>query len=105
LETIRKYALERLTGSGELEATRTAHAAYHLALAEEASSHLAGPQQVVWLERLKGEHDNLRAAMQWSLEPGAGSEGSQRSELALRLTSTLQPFWMIRGHLVRDRAF
>jgi predicted ATPase/DNA-binding CsgD family transcriptional regulator len=105
LETICKYALERLTASGELEATRTAHAAYYLSLAEEASLHLAGSQQVVWLERLEGEHDNLRAAMQWGLSPGAGSAGRQRIELALRLASTLQPFWMIRGHLSEGQSF
>ena len=34
LETIREYGLECLTDSGELEATRVAHAAYYLALAE-----------------------------------------------------------------------
>jgi predicted ATPase/DNA-binding CsgD family transcriptional regulator len=105
LETIRTYALERLTASGELEATRKAHAAYYLALAEEARSHLAGLQQVVWLERLEREHDNLRAAMQWGLSPGAGSEGSQRIELALQLASTLQPFWLIRGHLSEGQSF
>ena len=105
LETIREYALERLTASGQLEVTRKAHAASYLALAEEAESHLAGSQQVVWLERLEREHDNLRAAMQWSLEAGTGSEGSQRIELALQLGSTLQRFWMIRGHLSEGQSF
>jgi predicted ATPase/class 3 adenylate cyclase len=62
LETIREYGLECLAASGEMEATRQAHADYYLALAEEAK--LEGPQQAVWLER---EHENLRAAMQWLL--------------------------------------
>jgi predicted ATPase/class 3 adenylate cyclase len=61
LETIREYGLECLAASGEMEATRQAHADYYLALAEEAKAKLEGPQQAVWLER---EHENLRAAKQ-----------------------------------------
>ena len=37
LETIREYALERLIDSGEQSATRRAHAAYCLVLAEEGN--------------------------------------------------------------------
>ena len=71
LETIREYGLECLTASGEMEATRQAHAAYFLALTEEAEPTLFGAQQAVWLERLEREHDNLRAALWWSLgRPG-----------------------------------
>jgi len=62
LETVREYGLACLAASGELEATRQAHALYYLALAEEAETKLEGLQQTVWLER---EHDNLRAAKQW----------------------------------------
>ncbi len=36
LETIREYALERLAESGEEEAMRRQHAAFFLAMAEEA---------------------------------------------------------------------
>jgi predicted ATPase/class 3 adenylate cyclase len=42
LETIREYGLECLAASGEMEAAQQAHAAYYLALAEEAK--LEGPQ-------------------------------------------------------------
>lgn len=95
LETIREYGLERLGTSGEMEDTRRAHAAYYLALAEEAEPELAGPQQLVWLERLEQEHDNLRAALRWSLEQG---EDGQSRETALRLSSALRRFWQVRGH-------
>ena len=63
LETIREYGLECLAASGEMEATRQAHALYYLALAEEEAK-LEGPQQAAWLDR---EHENLRAAKQWLL--------------------------------------
>ena len=95
LETIREYGLEVLEASGERETTQHAHAAYYLALAEEAEPELAGLQQAVWLERLEREHDNLRAAMQWLLEQ-EGTE--QRREMALRLGGALLRFWEVRGH-------
>ena len=70
LETIREYGLEALKTSGEMEATRRAQAVYYLRLAEEAEPELTGPQQIMWLERLEREHENLRAALHWSLEQG-----------------------------------
>src|SRR6266581_2918392 len=75
LETIREYGLEMLVASGEMEASQQAHAHYYLALAEEAEPELGGPQQAEWLERLEREHDNQRAAMQWSLEQGEAGHG------------------------------
>jgi predicted ATPase len=45
LETIREYRLECLIDAGELEAARSAHAAYYLALAEEAEPHLQGSER------------------------------------------------------------
>src|SRR5438067_9139270 len=68
LETIREYGLERLAASGEMEATRQAHATYCLQLSEQAELELGGPQQTAWLEQLEREHDNLRAALQWTVE-------------------------------------
>ena len=70
LETIREYALEAIKASGELEATRRVHAAYYLALAEQAEAEFEGPRQVRCLERLEREDDNLRAALRRSLEQG-----------------------------------
>jgi predicted ATPase/class 3 adenylate cyclase len=102
LETIREYGLESLTASGEMEATRQAHAKYYLALAEKAEPELAGREQAVWFERLEGEHDNLRAALVWLLERG---EEVYRSEMALRLAGALRRFWEVRGHVSEGWTF
>ena len=51
LETIREFGLERLEASGE-SATRAAHAAYYLALAEQAEPHLIASGSAAWVERL-----------------------------------------------------
>jgi len=100
LETIREYGLEALASGGEAEATRAAHAAYYLALAEQAEPEFSGPQQITWFERLEREHDNLRAALSWFLEQ---SSDGQSSELALRLSGVLAWFWGIRGYVSEGR--
>ncbi len=96
LETIRAYALERLEGCSEAEVVHRQHAAFFMALTEQAEPELYGSQQAVWLERLEAEHDNLRAALQWALEHGA-------VETALRLSGGLCHFWWTRGHLSEGR--
>jgi predicted ATPase len=66
----RAFAHSRLTAGGEEHDARDRHAAFFLALAETAESHLAGPEQAEWLDRLETEHDNLRAALDWTMEHG-----------------------------------
>jgi DNA-binding CsgD family transcriptional regulator/tetratricopeptide (TPR) repeat protein len=92
LEPIRQYAKEKLEESREAGEIRSVHAAFFLTLAEEAEPELAGPQQRVWVERLEGEHDNLRESLSWSLEWG-------QAELALRLGAAVWRFWHVRGYL------
>jgi len=91
LETVREYAGERLEAGGEAEEMRRRHAVYFLALTEEAEPELRGARQVEWLARLEADHDNLRAALGWSL--GGGDR-----ELGLRLAGSLWFFWHTRGH-------
>jgi non-specific serine/threonine protein kinase len=96
LETIRQYAAEKLGESGEAERARDRHLAYYLELAEAADPKLRGPAQLVWLERLEREHDNLRAALAWSLAGGDAEAG-------LRLAGALWYFWLTRAHLTEGR--
>jgi hypothetical protein len=93
LETIREYALERLEAQGEAEEIGRRHAAYFLALAEEAEPRLAGTEQWAWLDRELG---NLRAALAWARTVGA-------LELGLRLAVALANFWEERGHVREGR--
>jgi predicted ATPase len=68
LETLREYALEQLSEQEELERLRDWHAWYYMQIAEVAELGLRGPQQLVWLARLKADRDNFRAALEWSLQ-------------------------------------
>jgi predicted ATPase len=91
LEVVREYALARLESSGEAEAAHRAHAAYFLALVEEVEPHLQGWQPAKWLDRLEEEHDNLRAALRWSLAYDVGT--------AARLAAAIRYFWIFKGYL------
>ncbi len=93
LETIREYGLELLGASGEMKAVRKAHAVYFMELSERAGLERAS-NSPEWLDRLEQEHDNLRAAMHWSLEDMEGCK-----EIALRLGGALRTFWYSRGYL------
>jgi predicted ATPase/DNA-binding CsgD family transcriptional regulator len=97
LETIRAYALERLTEGGEAAATRDRHAAYFLALAERIEPELHGPDQAVWVDRLEAENDNFRAAFAWTL--GAGDDPVTTVQLA----AALGWFWFVRSYLSETR--
>ena len=92
LEPIRQYALKKLEDSGEVATVKQRHASFFLALAERAEPELRGPQTTAWLDRLETEHDNLRAALYWSLEGGDPA-------LGLRLTAAMWMYWRTRGYL------
>lgn len=86
LETIREYAAERLRSSGEAEEMHRAHALYYLALAEAAQPEVSARTPKESTAILEGEHDNLRAALDWSIR-------SQDAYTATRLTLALWRFW------------
>jgi len=98
LETIRAFGQELLEASGEQQAVRRRHAAYVVALAEEAEPELRGPHQGVWLADLEREHDNCRAALIWAM-------AGQDATLALRLAGALGRFWYLRGHYSEGRSW
>lgn len=97
LETIREYALERLAASGEEAATRRAHAAYCLVLAEEGNPELDSVERAAWLARCDLEVDNFRSALDWLLS-------TNDLEWSLRVCTALFRFWEMREHLTEGRA-
>jgi predicted ATPase len=95
LETIREFALEQLGESGEEDDVRRRHAEYFRDLAEWARPRLLTASQRITVQQLGDEVDNLRQAIAWSLDYAPG--------VALAITSALEDFWLLRGHLAEAR--
>ena len=76
LETIREFALEQLRLEGEDEFARQRHYALYLQRFRTADAHLRGPEATVWFARLQPEHDNLRAALRWTLDRALYSDAA-----------------------------
>jgi predicted ATPase/transcriptional regulator with XRE-family HTH domain len=68
LETVREYALARLTAQEDYPLLRDWHAWYYLRKAEAGEIGLRGQEQRWWLAHLGESHDNFRAALEWSLQ-------------------------------------
>ena len=98
LETLREYAGERLTGDERTELSRR-HALYFLEMAEQAGPQLTSGEQGTWLECLTREHENLRVALQSTLD----AEDGAALENALRAASALERFFLVKNHLREGR--
>ena|GEM_PF-431965 len=92
LQMVREYALERLEANDDATMVQQRHAAWCLALAEQSEASARKTAYGQWLDRLEVEHDNVRAALEWSLAQPDG-------EFSLRLAATMRPFWQTRGYL------
>lgn len=97
LETIRAYGRDLVAETPEVELLRRRHASHFLSLTEEAEPKLYGPDQLEWLQRLNADHDNLRAAQEWS----AGAPGEE--EIGLKICAELWWYWYRRGHFSEGR--
>jgi predicted ATPase/class 3 adenylate cyclase/DNA-binding CsgD family transcriptional regulator len=93
LETVRQYALDRLSDSGERNWLRDRHRDAYLARAEHIGSRLQGAGQSGWLDVLDQEAANLALA----LDRAVDSDG----ELALRLCVALTFWWKYRGRFAQ----
>jgi predicted ATPase/DNA-binding CsgD family transcriptional regulator len=76
LETVREYGRERLADSGDLAALLRRHRDHYMDLSAQAQANWFGPEQVAWFTRLREDHANLRAALDYCLTtPGEAKAG------------------------------
>ncbi|MGA7670661.1 MAG: LuxR C-terminal-related transcriptional regulator, partial [Nitrolancea sp.] len=90
LEPIRQFARELLDQCQEAAAVAERHASYFCRVTAEAAPGLFGQEAIEWCDRLKREHDNLRAVLRWSAESGQVAAG-------LMLVGHLRNFWLKCG--------
>ncbi len=96
LETVREYAAERLDSDGEAEEVHRAHAMYYLELAEAAQPEVSARTLTGWLAVLDREHDNMRAALRWTIR-------HREVDIGTRLALALWRFWPERYHVSEGR--
>jgi predicted ATPase/DNA-binding SARP family transcriptional activator len=102
LETLRQYGRDRLRERGEEAEIKGRHARYYALLCARAEPQLVGPNQVEWLDRLNGEFDNLRSALDWC----RNEENSQDLlQSGLLLASSSPRLWDITGHVSEARGW
>ncbi|MEE6260722.1 ATP-binding protein [Plantactinospora sonchi] len=101
LGPIRRHAAARLAASGDEPAARHTLARYYLELAQRADNQLRGAAQERSLSRLRAEAANLRSALAWLSEAGAG--GPTHGDL--RLAAALVMFWRLEGHYREGHAW
>ncbi len=94
LDTIREYALERLSALPDAESLRDRHAAFFYELAEQSYAHRFDAE-AEWAERLELDHDDLRLALDRS--------SATDPEGALAVAGALGWFWLSHGHLAEGR--
>ncbi|HXT34600.1 MAG TPA: DUF6788 family protein [Chloroflexota bacterium] len=96
LETVRQYAEEHLNIDDNAAATRRRHAEWYGALADQAAQGMSGAEQARWLDTLRREQDNVRAALSWSME----HDPLRAAALAVACSR----FWRILGHISEGRS-
>ncbi|MGW4892745.1 ATP-binding protein [Kitasatospora sp. NPDC004240] len=97
LETLRHYGLARLREQGREPDTRRRHRDHYRDLAARAEADWFSPRQSVWLARLRHDHANIRAAVEFGLTSPAEAQG------ALELVAALWSHRFGHGGLEEER--
>lgn len=94
LETIRAYALERLSDSGEMGTLHEQHAGYFTDVINNQIGFIGlyTSKSLDWLNWIEREHDNIRASLTWHLGAPQGAEA------ATMMIAVLFWFWYRRGY-------
>ncbi|HUP07642.1 MAG TPA: tetratricopeptide repeat protein [Caldimonas sp.] len=97
LETIRDYAHEKLSQSGELASIAALHCQHYFAMTKTASRGLRSAEQAEWVYRVEAELDNIRAAMSLALASGVDPI------ISVKIAVAMQGFWILRGYSTEGR--
>jgi predicted ATPase/DNA-binding CsgD family transcriptional regulator len=96
LETIRQYGQTKLHEVAETAMVRRSHRNWYAHLAMQAESEMLESRQKSVFDRLEAECDNLRGAIEWSLE-------QREAEVAAQISARVSRFWIFRGRMSEGR--
>ena len=91
LQTLAQYGREQLAARPEAEAVRLRHAEYFADFGDRGNDATYGENQREWLTEARDSTDDVRAAIDWSIE-------HDKPELALRIAGGLGWYWWTAGH-------
>lgn len=92
-ESLAEFGRQQLLGEGQLERWQDRHLDWCADLAAGFRLQWVGDQQAALLRRARTEHDNIRAALEFSV--GDGDPG--RVATGLRIATDLDTFWVTTG--------
>jgi predicted ATPase/DNA-binding SARP family transcriptional activator len=90
LETVRAYGLERLAEAGETDLVMAAFLGYFVRLVTDIEPVLRTSDQLTGLAVIAAEHDNVIAALRWSVDHA-------RAEVAGELVLSMVWYWILAG--------
>ncbi len=96
LDAVREFAYERLRAGSSAATVERAHAAYYAGLVESVRAD-AAKGDLSGYELLDADTPNVRAALEWLFANDAAN--------AIRLVSSLAPYWRLRGTIVEARGW
>jgi predicted ATPase/DNA-binding SARP family transcriptional activator len=97
LETMRAYALEKLSDSGDLDQVARRHAEYYRDLFEQAEAEWETRATVEWVAAYGRQIDNVRAALDWAFSPRGDTS------IGAALTAASVPLWFQHSLMVECR--
>jgi predicted ATPase/DNA-binding CsgD family transcriptional regulator len=97
LETIRQYGRERLAASGAETELRRRHRDWYQRWTHRLDDEWYGPRQLEWFERMRADHADVRAALDFCVsQPGEADAG-------LSIACALRVYWHASGSLAEGR--
>jgi predicted ATPase len=99
LDTVREYAREQLEAAGDVAALQERHASALAAYLEQVDTRSLPVSAIEkgWLNEVAEQQDNVRSALEWSLE-GLGDRGIGR-----RLAAAMRWYWSERCQFTEGR--
>ncbi|HEU5143774.1 MAG TPA: adenylate/guanylate cyclase domain-containing protein [Dermatophilaceae bacterium] len=104
LETVRRFARERLAAAREIEETRLRHAEWCVRVAGGVPNLPHGPRQISALDRMEAVIEDVRAALDWTLG-ATGPLAEERFSVGLTLMHSMDGYWYRFGHLEEGRVW